>query len=266
MNDGAAGVVIAATHAILSDPAVDRLKNCPALEVVVTNTLPIPAERQFDKLTVLSIAPLISRAIREVFEDGSVTSPVRRSRRSSARFARRRSYVARLWQLPRRGRCSRSVIDAVARPACWSHPAWPGARRVRSALDPRPAGPRTHEVDRISEEFHRMSESNIQAEPRTEFGKGAARRIRRADKVPAVLYGHGTDPVHITLPGHDTMLALKHGGANALLVARPRRQGAARAAQAGAARPDQGLPRAPRPDPRPQGREGHRRHPGPRRR
>jgi ribose-phosphate pyrophosphokinase len=74
MNDGAAGVVIAATHAILSDPAVDRLKNSPATEVVVTNTLPIPADRQFDKLTVLSIAPLISRAIREVFEDGSVTS------------------------------------------------------------------------------------------------------------------------------------------------------------------------------------------------
>ena len=74
MNDGAAGVVIAATHAILSDPAVDRLKNCPAAEIVVTNTLPIPAERQFDKLTVLSIAPLIGRAIREVFEDGSVTS------------------------------------------------------------------------------------------------------------------------------------------------------------------------------------------------
>ncbi len=74
MNDGAAGVVIAATHAILSDPAVDRLKNCPAAEIVVTNTLPIPDERQFDKLTVLSIAPLISRAIREVFEDGSVTS------------------------------------------------------------------------------------------------------------------------------------------------------------------------------------------------
>ena len=63
-----------------------------------------------------------------------------------------------------------------------------------------------------------MSESNIHAEPRTEFGKGAARRIRRADKVPAVLYGHGTDPVHITMPGHDTMLALKHGGANALLT------------------------------------------------
>jgi ribose-phosphate pyrophosphokinase len=74
MNDGAAGVVIAATHAILSDPAVDRLKNCSATEIVVTNTLPIPADRHFDKLTVLSIAPLISRAIREVFEDGSVTS------------------------------------------------------------------------------------------------------------------------------------------------------------------------------------------------
>jgi large subunit ribosomal protein L25 len=59
------------------------------------------------------------------------------------------------------------------------------------------------------------SEVKIQAESRTEFGKGAARRIRRADKVPAVLYGHGTDPVHITLPGHDLMLALKT--ANALL-------------------------------------------------
>jgi large subunit ribosomal protein L25 len=62
-----------------------------------------------------------------------------------------------------------------------------------------------------------MAETKIQAESRTEFGKGAARRIRRADKVPAVLYGHGTDPIHITLPGHETMLALKHGGANALL-------------------------------------------------
>ncbi len=57
----------------------------------------------------------------------------------------------------------------------------------------------------------------ITAEARTEFGKGAARRIRRADKVPAVIYGHGNDPTHITLPGHDTMMALKHGGTNALL-------------------------------------------------
>ncbi|WP_122819245.1 ribose-phosphate diphosphokinase [Nocardioides pantholopis] len=74
MNEGAAGVIIAATHAILSDPAVDRLKNCSAVEVIVTNTLPIPTEREFDKLTVLSIGPLVARAIREVFEDGSVTS------------------------------------------------------------------------------------------------------------------------------------------------------------------------------------------------
>jgi ribose-phosphate pyrophosphokinase len=74
MAEGAAGVIIAATHAILSDPAVDRLKNCSATEVVITNTLPVPPEKQFDKLTTLSIAPLVARAIREVFEDGSVTS------------------------------------------------------------------------------------------------------------------------------------------------------------------------------------------------
>ncbi|GAA1247703.1 MAG: ribose-phosphate diphosphokinase [Oryzihumus sp.] len=71
--DGASDVIIAATHAILSGPAVDRLKNCAVREVIVTNTLPIAAERHFDKLTELSIAPLISQAIREVFEDGSVT-------------------------------------------------------------------------------------------------------------------------------------------------------------------------------------------------
>ncbi len=74
MAEGAAGVIIAATHAILSDPAVDRLKNCSATEVVITNTLPVAPEKQFDKLTTLSIAPLVARAIREVFEDGSVTS------------------------------------------------------------------------------------------------------------------------------------------------------------------------------------------------
>ena len=62
-----------------------------------------------------------------------------------------------------------------------------------------------------------MAAEKIQAEPRTEFGKGAARRIRRDDKVPAVVYGHGNEPLHLTLPGHDTMMALKHGGANALL-------------------------------------------------
>ncbi|WP_205471498.1 50S ribosomal protein L25/general stress protein Ctc [Nocardioides sp. SYSU D00038] len=62
-----------------------------------------------------------------------------------------------------------------------------------------------------------MSTEKITAETRTEFGKGAARRIRRADKVPAVVYGHGNEPLHLTLPGHATMMALKHGGANALL-------------------------------------------------
>jgi large subunit ribosomal protein L25 len=60
-----------------------------------------------------------------------------------------------------------------------------------------------------------VPEVKLIAESRTEFGKGAARRIRRADKIPAVLYGHGTDPIHITLPGHETLLALRT--ANALL-------------------------------------------------
>jgi ribose-phosphate pyrophosphokinase len=70
---GAAQVLAAATHGVLSGPAVDRLKNSPISEVVITNTLPIPPERQFDNLTVLSIAPMIGQAIVEVFEDGSVT-------------------------------------------------------------------------------------------------------------------------------------------------------------------------------------------------
>jgi ribose-phosphate pyrophosphokinase len=71
---GAAEVVVAATHGVLSDPATERLKNSRITEIVLTNTLPIPAEKQLDKLTVLSIAPLVGRAIREVFSDGSVTS------------------------------------------------------------------------------------------------------------------------------------------------------------------------------------------------
>ena len=73
-EDGAADVIVAATHAVLSEPAVDRLKNSRISEVVVTDTLPISEEQRFDKLTVLSIAPLIARGIREVFDDGSVTS------------------------------------------------------------------------------------------------------------------------------------------------------------------------------------------------
>lgn len=53
----------------------------------------------------------------------------------------------------------------------------------------------------------------LTAEARTEFGKGFARRARMAGKIPAVLYGHGSDPLHVVLPGHDTMLALKHSNA-----------------------------------------------------
>lgn len=71
---GARSVVIAATHAILSDPALDRLKNCPAVEIVVTNSLPSATQVSMDKLTTLSIAPLLAEAVRAVFEDGSVTS------------------------------------------------------------------------------------------------------------------------------------------------------------------------------------------------
>jgi ribose-phosphate pyrophosphokinase len=71
---GAAEVVVAATHAVLSDPATERLKNSRITEVVVTNTLPLPPEKRLDKITQLSIAPLVARAIREVFDDGSVTT------------------------------------------------------------------------------------------------------------------------------------------------------------------------------------------------
>ena len=58
-----------------------------------------------------------------------------------------------------------------------------------------------------------MSDVKLTATARNEFGKGAARRLRRADQIPAVLYGHGSDPLHVSLPGHDTFLALKHANA-----------------------------------------------------
>jgi ribose-phosphate pyrophosphokinase len=74
LDAGAADVVIAATHGILSAPASERLANCKAREVVFTNTLPIAQEKRFPGMTVLSIAPMLARAIQEVFEDGSVTS------------------------------------------------------------------------------------------------------------------------------------------------------------------------------------------------
>ena len=73
-EQGADQVIVMATHGVLSGAAVDNLKNSRISEVVVTNTLPIPQEKRIDKLTVLSIAPLIARAINEVFSEGSVTS------------------------------------------------------------------------------------------------------------------------------------------------------------------------------------------------
>ena len=72
-EDGAKDVIIAATHGVLSDPAAQRLADCGAREVIVTNTLPITPDKQFPALTVLSIAPLVAATIRAVFENGSVT-------------------------------------------------------------------------------------------------------------------------------------------------------------------------------------------------
>ncbi len=71
---GATDVVVAATHGVLSGRATERLSSCGAREVILTNTLPIADEKRFSRMTVLSIAPLLARAIHEVFEDGSVTS------------------------------------------------------------------------------------------------------------------------------------------------------------------------------------------------
>ncbi|ARJ04819.1 ribose-phosphate diphosphokinase [Humibacter sp. BT305] len=73
-KNGAIGVVVAATHAVFSDPATTILQSEFIDSVVVTDTLPLPEEKRWDRLTILPIAPLIARAINEVFEDGSVTS------------------------------------------------------------------------------------------------------------------------------------------------------------------------------------------------
>ena len=73
-NAGAIGVIVAATHAVFSDPATELLQSDFIDEVVVTDTLPLPPEKRFEKLTILPIAPLLARAIYEVFDDGSVTS------------------------------------------------------------------------------------------------------------------------------------------------------------------------------------------------
>jgi len=71
--NGAARVTAAATHGIFSGPAIDRLKNAPLAEVVVTNTLPLPSDRRLDNIVVLSVAGIVADAIRAVFEDASVS-------------------------------------------------------------------------------------------------------------------------------------------------------------------------------------------------
>ncbi len=73
-DNGATSVVVAATHAVFSDPATEVLQSDWIDQVVVTDTLPLAQDKRWDRLTVLPIAPLLARAIREVFEDGSVTS------------------------------------------------------------------------------------------------------------------------------------------------------------------------------------------------
>ena len=73
LDAGAKDVIVTATHGVLSGPAVDRLSTCGAREIVVTDTLPIPESKRFERLTVLPIAPLLARAIKAVFDDGSVT-------------------------------------------------------------------------------------------------------------------------------------------------------------------------------------------------
>lgn len=74
MEAGAAEVYAAATHPVLSEPAVDRIKNSQIKQLVVTNTLPLGPEKEFDKLVVLSIAPIVAQTIKAVFEEGSVSS------------------------------------------------------------------------------------------------------------------------------------------------------------------------------------------------
>ena len=74
LHQGASDVIVAATHGVLSGPASERLASCGAREVIFTDTLPIPDSKRFPQMSVLPIAPLLARAIHEVFDDGSVTS------------------------------------------------------------------------------------------------------------------------------------------------------------------------------------------------
>ncbi len=73
VQQGAKRVIVATTHGVFSGPAIDRLKNAAIESVVCTDTLPLPSEKQIDKIKVLSVAPIIARAISAVFEDTSVS-------------------------------------------------------------------------------------------------------------------------------------------------------------------------------------------------
>jgi large subunit ribosomal protein L25 len=81
-----------------------------------------------------------------------------------------------------------------------------------------PASEAPHRTTRHFEESTAVAEVRLLAEPRTEFGKGGARRTRRAGKVPAVIYGHGADPRHVALPARELANAIRHGGSNVLLT------------------------------------------------
>src|SRR5690606_41061642 len=74
--NGAERVIVAATHAVFSDPAAQRLQDAAIDEGVVTDTIPVPLEKRVDALTILPIAPLMVRAIHQVFTEGAVTTMV----------------------------------------------------------------------------------------------------------------------------------------------------------------------------------------------
>ncbi len=193
---GAEDVIVTATHGVLSGPAADRLKNSRVSEFVLTDTLPTPGElgADLDKITVLSIAPTIAarsaRSSRTARSRASSTSTDPGGHRSISCTASPPSKLPQL--LGEGGR------------TCWGT-----AVRYRRALRSRPMFGRVTAPTAPVLRGVAMADVKLTAETRTEFGKGAARRIRREKKVPAVVYGHGVDPLHVTLPGHELQLALR---------------------------------------------------------
>ena len=198
---------VAATHGVLSGPAVDRLKNAPIREVVVTNTLPIPDDKQFDTL------------------HGALDRPDHR------RGARRRLRGhQRQRDLPRRQRLRLDRLRVS--------PAVLG----RSALE-RPC--------------FAMPDITLAAEPRTDAGLPPGRRLRREGKVPAVVYGLGTDTVSVTVPARELQHILAgESGANTLITLEVDGDERAHARPPDPAPPDAGRARARRLHPGPPRRRG----------